>query len=115
MYTSLPVRQVWTGGFAVASERTQSEQTQHRSSGQEAGGKVQSASKRFTYKTWSDETDRELCTCALTDPPERTPIAGRTGLATARWVVVDRNEQRELICNRLHEGPCQWPWAVDFP
>jgi hypothetical protein len=64
------------------------------------------------FTAWGDTIDRDLCAYALTGPPEVTPIAGRTGVATADWVVVDRSEGRELVCNRLHEGACSWPWAV---
>ena len=115
MYTSLPIRQFQASGNIVVSDSTQSEQSGQRNGGQEGGGKGQSASKRFTFKAWGDETDRDLCAHALVDPPQRTPISGRTGLATARWVMVDRTGSRALICNRLHDGPCEWPWAVEFP
>ena len=37
---------------------------------------------------------RDLCALALTDPAQSTPVAGRTGLATAEWVVVDRVDGR---------------------
>ena len=77
-------------------------------------GKVQSQSKRFVFSTWADSLDHELCAYALAIPPERTPIAGRTGVATAKWTVVERREDSELICNRLHSGPCAWPWAVEI-
>jgi hypothetical protein len=56
--------------------------------------------------------DRQLCARAMVLAPERTPIAGRTGVSTVRWRVVDRTEQGELICNLLHEDTCVWPWAV---
>jgi hypothetical protein len=72
----------------------------------------QQGSKRFTFPSWPDEQDRDLCPHALVVQPERTPISGRTGLATAKWGVVDRQESRILICNRLHEGECEWPWDV---
>jgi hypothetical protein len=78
----------------------------------ESNGRAQSNSKRFVYTDWGDGINRELCAHAVGDQPQRTPISGRTGLATARWTVVEREEGRELICNRLHNGPCLWPWHV---
>lgn len=74
--------------------------------------KHQSSSKRFVFTAWGDAIERELCAFADTSPPERTPIAGRTGVATAKWVTVDRDEGRVLVCNRLHRGDCAWPWTV---
>ena len=78
----------------------------------DGSSKPQSSSKRFVFSAWGDTVERELCAHSGALPPERTPIAGRTGVAVAKWVVVDRVERRELICNRLHDGECAWPWAV---
>ena len=78
----------------------------------DGAGKQQSNSRRYVFTPWGDQAERELCARALVVPPQTTPIAGRTGVATARWQVVDRNDQRELICNRLHDDECLWPWSV---
>ena len=82
------------------------------SAGDHGASRGQQGSKRFSFPSWPDEQERDLCPHALVDGPERTPISGRTGLATARWGVVDQRESRILICNRLHTGPCEWPWDV---
>jgi hypothetical protein len=74
--------------------------------------KQQSNSKRFVFTAWGDTVERELCALASAPPPECTPVAGRIGVATARWITVDRQEGRELVCNRLHGGDCAWPWFV---
>jgi len=44
--------------------------------------------------------------------PAVTPVQGRTNVATAEWVVVERMDGRALFCNGLHAGPCEWPWMV---
>jgi hypothetical protein len=75
-------------------------------------GRGQSATKRFVFTTWRDGDDHEVCVHAGGEQPSRTPIAGRTGVATAKWLVVDRHEGYQLICNRLHSQHCEWPWAV---
>lgn len=75
-------------------------------------GKQQSASKRFVFTPWNDSLDREICAHAEATGPDRVPAIGRTGLATARWIPVDRTDNAILICNRLHEGECAWPYAV---
>jgi hypothetical protein len=82
------------------------------SAGDQGSSRGQQASKRFSYPSWPDEADRALCPYAYVEGPERTPISGRTGLATAKWRIVDRQDARVLICNRLHEGDCEWPWDV---
>ena len=74
--------------------------------------KGQQASKRYVYSTWADGKERDLCEHAVATLPERVPIAGRTGLAVARWSIVDTRDDRVLICNRLHDGDCAWPWDV---
>ena len=82
------------------------------SSGDHGSTRGQQGSKRFSFPSWPDDLERDLCSHALVEAPEQTPISGRTGLATARWVVVDRRDSWILICNRLHDGDCEWPWDV---
>lgn len=82
-------------------------------SGPEIAGKAISASKRFVFQPWGGGAVHELCDLAAVKLPERTPVAARTGIATANWVVVDRQESRELICNLLHTGSCVWPWSTE--
>lgn len=82
------------------------------SAGDASSVKGQQGTRRFVFTHWSDMDDRELCQHALTAPPERTPISGRTGLAVPKWLVVARRDQRVLICNRVHTGDCDWPWDV---
>jgi hypothetical protein len=85
----------------------------HRDSAADHGAsRGQQGSKRFTFPSWPDDQERDLCTYALVKAPERTPIAGRIGLAVAKWRVVEQRNQRVLICNRLHDGACEWPWDV---
>lgn len=81
---------------------------------EQSHGKQQTSSKRFVFTPWNDSLDREICAHADSLGPERVPAIGRTGVATARWVAVERTETRVLICNRLHEGECAWPYAVGF-
>jgi hypothetical protein len=78
----------------------------------EGNGRGQGNSKRFTYPVWGDSTDRAICVHAGLTLPQRSPVSGRSGLATAYLVVVERIEGSELICSRLHDGPCEWPWHV---
>jgi hypothetical protein len=101
------------GRTTVPSENGHAQATTQRSPSSESHGKGQSATRKFVFTAWGDDVDRDLCSLALTDPPQCTPISGRTGLATANWVVVDRRDGRALICNRLHDGECAWPWAVE--
>lgn len=96
---------------AIRSE-IQSQSRNRESPAEHGATRGQQGSKRFVVSTWHDTNDRDLCAHALVLAPEHTPIAGRTGLATARWEVVDRRSERDLICNRLHEGDCAWPWDV---
>ena len=74
--------------------------------------KQQQNSKRFVFATWPNTLDREMCAFASAEPPATVPSIGRTGLATATWVQVDRTETAILVCNRLHDGDCAWPYAV---
>ena len=92
---------------AEQSERTTGESNDNGAS------KLQTASKRFVFNSWRDQDDHELCTWAMVDAPERAPNQGRTGVATASWLVVDKRDGRQLVCNKLHDGPCEWPWAVE--
>ena len=80
--------------------------------GTDGASKQQSNSRRYVFTAWGDQVDRELCARALALAPQKTPIAGRTGVSTVRWQIVDRTDQGELICNRLHDDECVWPWAV---
>lgn len=113
MYYRVSNRQLQNGRIALPSDTGQSQISPQRTSNQDGQGKGQTATRKFVFTPWGDEIDRDLCALALTDPAQSTPVAGRTGLATAEWVVVDRVDGRALICNRLHEGECAWPWAVD--
>ena len=75
-------------------------------------GRGQSATKRFVFTDWRNSGDHDLCALAFVGEPDMVPIQSRTGLATAKWLVVDRRGDRSLICNRLHDGDCAWPWDV---
>jgi hypothetical protein len=113
VYYRVSNSQLQNGRMTLPSENGQSQTTPQRASGQDGQGKGQTATRKFVFTAWGDSVDRDLCAYALAELPERTPIAGRTGLATAEWVVVDRVDGRALICNRLHDGECAWPWAVE--
>jgi hypothetical protein len=112
VYYRVGYPQLQNGRTRVPSENGHEQATSQRGPSSESSGKGQSATRKFVFTSWGDAVDRDLCSLAMTDPPLRTPISGRTGLATAEWVVVDRQDGRALICNRLHEGACAWPWAV---
>jgi hypothetical protein len=113
VYYRVTFRQLQNGRNSVPSENGHQEATPQRAPNSDSGGKSQSATRKFVFTAWGDPVDRDLCCHALTEPPEQTPISGRTGLATAEWVVVDRRDGRALICNRLHDGRCDWPWSVE--
>lgn len=81
-------------------------------SGDSGDGRGQSATRRFVFADWRNSGDHDLCIHAEARGPERVPIQPRTGLATAKWVPVDKRAGRTLMCNRLHEGDCVWPWDV---
>jgi hypothetical protein len=99
-----------------ASESTKPEvqlaQGHREPSGDAGPAKGQQNTRRFVFRAWSDMDDHELCQYALVALPERTPVIGRTGLAVPRWTVVGRREGRILICNRVHDRDCEWPWDV---
>jgi hypothetical protein len=80
--------------------------------GDSGPSKGQQSTRRFVFSNWPDTPERVLCEHALVAPPERTPVSARTGLAVPKWVVVDRREERILICNRIHGGDCRWPWDI---
>jgi hypothetical protein len=113
VYYRVTFIQVRNGRKRVPSENGHGQSTPPRTPGSDNTGKGQSATRKFVFTAWGDAVDRDLCCHALAEPPERTPISGRTGLATAAWVVVDHRDGRVLICNRLHAGDCAWPWAVE--
>ena len=94
----------------TVKERNGSDSGHHGHDG--AGSRAQTNTKRFVFNTWRDGGDHELCTWALVDPPQSAPYLRRTGVATAAWVVVVREDGRQLLCNKLHDGPCEWPWDV---
>ena len=75
-------------------------------------GRGQSPTKRFVFSTWRDAGDRAMCTRTLFERPECVPVVARTGLAVAPLVVTDKRGSIELYCDRLHAGPCAWPWDV---
>lgn len=85
---------------------------QRENVGESSSAKGQQGTRRFAYNHWPDSDDRELCRNAVTSAPERTPISGRTGVTVSKWLVVARRDERVLICNRLHDGDCEWPWDV---
>jgi hypothetical protein len=89
-----------------------STQNESNSGSESQQGKQQTSSKRYVFTPWNSNQDHEMCVYAFNEPPERVPSLGRTGLATAKWVQVDRNDTGILICNRLHEGDCEWPYQV---
>ena len=99
MYYRVSNRQLQNGRIALPSDTGQSQISPQRTSNQDGQGKGQTATRKFVFTPWGDEIDRDLCALALTDPAQSTPVAGRTGLATAEWVVVDRVDGRALICN----------------
>ena len=113
MYYRVSDRQLQNGRKTLPSDTGQHQTTPQHAPNQEGHGKGQTATRRFVFTPWGDAVDRDLCVYALAALPERTPVAGRTGLATADWVVVERVDGRALVCNRLHEGECAWPWAVE--
>jgi hypothetical protein len=80
--------------------------------GDHGEGRGQSATRRFVFTDWRNSGDHELCERAHIGGPDRVPIQTRTGLATARWRVVEKRDGRMLMCNGLHEGDCVWPWDV---
>ena len=114
MYYRVRNTQSQNGRMTLPSENGQSQTAPQRAPSQDGPVKGQTATRKFVFTAWGDSVDRDLCAYALAEPPERTPISGRTGLATADWVVVDRVDGRALVCNRLHEGECAWPWAVEL-
>lgn len=87
-------------------------QNESNSAQEGAQGKQQTMSKRFVFTPWSGDLDHDMCIHSFIEPPERVPSIGRTGLSTAKWMQVDRTETSILICNRLHEGECEWPYEV---
>ena len=93
----------------TTKERNGSDSGHH---GHDGTSRAQTNTKRFVFSTWRDGGDHELCTWAMVDPPQSAPYLRRTGVATAAWIVVAREGGRQLICNKLHDGPCEWPWDV---
>jgi hypothetical protein len=98
--------------MSADSDPTLKTETGQHSPQNEANGRGPGNSKRFTFPVWGDSIDRAICVHAGLTLPERSPVSGRPGLATADLVVVERAEGSELICSRLHDGPCAWPWHV---
>lgn len=53
--------------------------------------------------------DRQYCTRYRPAIPTQFPVSPRTDFAALHATVVDRRDDRELLCDGSHDGPHCWP------
>jgi hypothetical protein len=71
-----------------------------------------SATGRGSQHGFGDGLDRYYCVAGLRLFPREWPVSNRKGLAVAIMLDVDRRGNDVLLCDRLHDGPCQWADGV---